>query len=132
MAQPNKYFWDVQSASREVKLICGSFAPAGTGTITDPKGDGWSATRTGVGTFTITFDSNYNEMISANATLQLASAADSKVQIGSYDSAASTLVIRTITGTAAADIAANANNRVNFMVAMKRSTETPTSTATVS
>ena len=132
MPQPNAYFWGVQSLSRETKLIVGSFAPAGAGALTDAKGDGWTAARSGVGTYLVTFTHNWKDMLGAIATLQLASAADSKLQVGTYDATARTLVIRNITTASAAEIAADANNRVNFAVLFKRTSTTPQNTASVS
>jgi hypothetical protein len=132
MPQPNATFWNVMSRSREVVLICGSFAPAGTGTITGAKGDGWAATRSGVGVFTITFEHNWQDLIAAIGTVQLSTAADMDAQVGDYTAASRTLVLRTVAGATETDIAADANNRVHFVVAFKKTSTTPANLATVS
>jgi hypothetical protein len=123
MPQPNATFWNVMSRSREVVLICGSFAPAG---------DGWAATRSGVGVFTITFEHNWQDLIAAIGTVQLSTAADMDAQVGDYTAASRTLVLRTVAGATETDIAADANNRVHFVVAFKKTSTTPANLATVS
>ena len=133
MAQPNKYFWDLQSLSREVKMIIGSFAPAGTGSPTAAKGDGWSAVRSEAGVFLVTFSHNYQDLIAGGASVQVVQASDIDLyaQLGTYDPSASTLGIRLKQAGADADLAANANNRVHFWALFKRSSATPLSTASV-
>ena len=73
-----------------------------------------SVARTGAGTYTVTLKRGFRflDIVSKQCSLQLAAAADSKVQWGPYDKAAGTQVVVTITGAAAADIAANADNIV--------------------
>lgn len=131
MAQPNGYFWGVQSKSRESKLILGSFAPAGTGAPTDVKGDGFSVARTDVGIYTITLDSLWNDLISANATMQHESVADLVPQFGDYVAASGTIVLSILAAATATEVAADANSRVHFQLAMKRTTTTPQHTASV-
>ena len=92
----------------------GSFAPAGTGAVTAVKGSGFTVVRTDVGLFTVTLDQSYYSLVSATATPQLAAAADMAIQCGAYDAAAKTLVIRSVVADTETDIAANANNRINF------------------
>lgn len=94
--------------------IDGSFAPAGTGAVTAPKGAGFTVARTDVGEFTVTFESKYVDLVKCGAWLQLAAAADHGAQCGAYDASAGTLIIRTQVGATETDVAANANNRVNF------------------
>lgn len=115
---------EAKSPDREVVLIAGSFAPAGTGAPTAAKGSGFSVARSGVGVFTITLDKIYPDMLSAVCSLQLATAADQYVLGGTYTAASGTFVINVwdVSGAALADISANANNRVNFILAMKNST----------
>lgn len=104
----------IRALNRSTVRISGSFAPAGTGAVTSTKGKGFSVARSGVGTFTVTFTDKYNDLLSATATVQLAAAADTQAQVGAYSASAKTLVIRTLTAGAAADISANADNRVHF------------------
>ena len=109
----------MKTATREACDIVGSFAPAGTGAVTDARGDGFSVARTGVGTFTITFDKVWPELESATATVQLNASANTFAQVGAVNLSSKTAVIRTITAGSDADIAANANNRVNFRFCFK-------------
>lgn len=100
-------------------LINGHFSPNGTGAVTAPIGLGWTVARTGVGVFTITLEDAYKEFESGQAQVQLDPAADTFAQLGAYDATARTLVLRTLTGGAAADIASGANNTVQFQLVMK-------------
>ena len=113
-------FSEPRAGNPETVLLTGSFAPAGTGAVTDVKGRGFTVARTGVGEFTITLRQKYNHLLAAVAGVQLASAADMAPQFGSYDASAKTLVLRTQAGATPTDIAANANNRVHFTLAFQK------------
>lgn len=125
----NRIFSDLKALGKGFKVIAGSFAPNGSSAIaaTSRKGPGWSVARTSAGLFTITFTDAYIDMVSATASLQLATAADRIVQIGTYDSSARTLQIRVwdISDAAVADVAADANNRINFCVVFRDSLAPP-------
>lgn len=99
-------------------IVSGSFAPNGSSAISaaSNKGKGWTVARTSTGLFTITLDSVYNQLDSAVASLQLATADDKFAQIGTVTLASKTIVITVwdISGAAVADVAADANNRINF------------------
>jgi hypothetical protein len=82
--------------------------------------------RTSAGLFTLTFDAKYNDLVDANATCQMAAATDIKAQIGTYTAASKTLTIRTIAVATETDVAANANNRVNFICIFDNSSRKPT------
>ena len=123
----SRLFHDSQGTSREIKYMDGSFAPAGTGAPTDPRGSGFTASRTGVGTFLLTLADKYASLIGASATVGLASSADTQAQLGTVvtgGAATNTVVIRTITAGSDADISADANNRVFFQLALQN-TSTP-------
>lgn len=114
----------MQAINREVKVIAGSFAPAGTGAVTDVKGRGFTVARTGTGEFTVTLEDKYVELLDAQTTLQLATAADQYAQLGAIDVvSAKTVVINVwdVSGAAVADVAADANNRVNFCLMLRNS-----------
>jgi uncharacterized protein with beta-barrel porin domain len=99
-----------------------SFAPAGGGAPTAIQGAGIaSVARTAAGTFLVTFKDKFMQLVSATGTIQLNAAGDSDVQIGAVDLSAKTAVVRTMTAGAAADIAANANNRVNLLFVFRNS-----------
>jgi hypothetical protein len=78
----------------------GSFAPNGSSAIsaTSNKGDGWSVARTSEGLFTVTFTTIRANLIAAGAWMQLNAAANTRLQIGAYDSSLGTLTIRALTG----------------------------------
>lgn len=108
----------VRTIEQGLFYIKGSFAPNGSSAIdaTQNRGYGWTVARTSTGLFTITFDSVYPALRAFTANLQLASADDKFCQVGTYTAASKTLEIRVydISGTAVADVAADANNRINF------------------
>jgi hypothetical protein len=111
----NRLWHDVETIGRQKKLVQGSFAPDTANPPTTLRGDGFSVVRTSQGLFTVTFDDSYPELESADASLQLAAAAARFIQIGAYNATAKTLQIRVTDATGAVqDVAANANNRVNF------------------
>lgn len=98
--------------------IAGSFAPNGASAVDSAsvRGKGFTVVRTSAGVFTITFADQYAKLISATATLQLATADDKYVLVGTYTAASKTLVLNVwdVSGAALTDVAADANNRINF------------------
>lgn len=106
-------------------IIAGSFAPNGSDPVSaaSVEGVGFSVARTSAGLFTVTFQDRYPGLIAAVATLQLATAGDQKVEIGSYSEANKTLQIRVwdIGDAAVADVSADANNRINFICFFRNS-----------
>lgn len=117
----SKMFYKLQSPDRNVVMLALSFAP---NTDTTPaaasnKGVGFSVAYTTTGTWTITLSERYYHLLSAQATLQLASAADQELQIGAVDLAAKTIVVRCVSGGSASQVAANANNRVNVILYLR-------------
>lgn len=123
----NKTFYDVQAVNPGVKILAGSFTTNNTSNpdSTNNTGAGWSVARTGTGELTVTLEDSYPGLISAQVSLALNAAGDSKCQFGAIDvTTAKTVVIRTITGTSAADIAANANNRVHFCLILRNTSLT--------
>lgn len=115
--------YDHRCLNLEQVQVAGSFAPNGSSAVdaTSNKGKGWTVARTGTGVFTLTLAEKWAEMFSAIATVQLNAAADTAIQVGAYDATNRTLILRSITAGSAADIAANANNRINFSLQMTRS-----------
>ena len=117
-----KIFFDVQALNPHVKIVCGSFKPNGSSAVdnTANTGTGWTVARGGTGIFTVTLGDKYPGILSATCSLALNAVADSKVQFGAIDVAsAKTLVINVITTASAADIAANANNRIHFTLILR-------------
>jgi hypothetical protein len=112
---------EIKSSGREQVVLAGSFAPAGTGAPTTARGVGFTVARSGVGTFVLTLDRVYSKLIAGVATVQLAASADTQAQLGSVDLTAKTIVIRLLTAGSDADVAANANNRVNFVLVLGES-----------
>lgn len=98
----------------------GSFAPAGTGAPTAVKGKAFTVARTGVGVFVVTLADKYAELIRGSASLQLNALADTDVILGAIDVvSAKTVTILVKTAGVAADIAANANNRIHFSLTLR-------------
>ena len=123
----SKTFYDVQAVNPHVKILAGSFTTNSSSNpvATNNTGAGWSVARSGTGELTVTLEDSYPGLISAQVSLALNAAGDSKCQFGAIDvTTAKTVVIRTITGTSAADIAANANNRVHFCLILRNTSLT--------
>lgn len=116
----NRLWHRIDTAERNRKLIAGSWAPAGAGAITSPKGEGFSVERTGVGLFTITFQDRFVDLECAEACFQVVTGPwDSYLQLGAYDATAKTLIVRSIVAGAAADVAADPELRFNFQATVK-------------
>lgn len=105
----------VETSGKSEVRLSGGFRTNGASSPTVLYGN-WilSVARTAAGTYTLTVkrDFRFLDLVSKQCSLQLAAAGDSKVQFGPYDKTAGTQVVITITGVAAADIAADANNIV--------------------
>ena len=114
----DRIFYPVQSLNPQVKIIAGSFAVVSTA-ITSPRGQGYTATRTGTGAYLITLDDAYNSLLSAQVSLQLDAVNDMIALVGATDvSSAKTIVINTGTATdtfGATDLN-NANDRCHFVL----------------
>ena len=122
-----KIFFDVQALNPHVKIICGSFCPNGSSAVDNDSntGTGFTVARGGTGSFTVTLDAKYPGLLSGQCSLALNAAADSKVQFGAIDVAsAKTVIINVITTASAADIAANANNRIHFCLFLRNTSLT--------
>lgn len=114
-------YQDIKTIGRNRVQIQGSFAPAAGGAPTAIVGAGVeSVVRTAQGVFTVTLRDVWNQCDSAIATLQLNAAAARHIQIGAITLAARTVVIRVIDAAGAEqDVAAHAQNRVNFELIMR-------------
>jgi hypothetical protein len=80
-----------------------------------------TVTRTGAGDFLLTFDKEWPDLISATGTVQMSTATDIIVQFGDLSLTGKTLVLRTVVAAVETDIAADANNRVNYLLCFKNS-----------
>ena len=117
-----KIFFDMLALNPHVKIIAGSFKPNSSSAVdnTANTGAGWTVARSGTGSFTVTLDDAYPGLLSGQCSLALNAAADSKVMFGAIDVAsAKTVIINVITTASAADIAANANNRIHFCLVLR-------------
>ncbi len=114
-------YQDIKTIGRNRVQIQGSFAPAAAGAPTAIVGAGVeSVVRTAQGVFTVTLRDVWNQCDSAMATLQLNAAAARSIQVGAINLANRTVVIRVIDAAGAEqDVAANANNRINFELIMR-------------
>ena len=122
-----KIFFDVQALNPHVKVICGSFCPNGSSAVDNDSntGTGFTVARGGTGSFTVTLDAKYPGLLSGQCSIALNAVADSKVQFGAIDVASGkTVVINVVTTASAADIAANANNRIHFCLFLRNTSLT--------
>lgn len=118
----SRTFMDVQTLNNQLKVIAGSFAPAGTGAVTAPKGKGFTVARSGVGAFLVTLTDKYYDLVASQSNVQLNAAAGTTTTVGAYNPTAGTIAISTVDASGApVDIAANANNRINFVLWLRNS-----------
>jgi hypothetical protein len=120
----NREHYPLVCDSPERVVIAGSFAPNGSSAISaaSNKGDrGWSVAYISTGLYRITFDDTYNDLVYFGSKLQLATGADQQTQEGTWTSADRTQDVRVWDASDAAvkDIAADANNRINFVAVFK-------------
>lgn len=119
----------VRALNNDMVPVMGSFAPNGSSAVSASSrlGKGWSVARTSAGLFTITFSDTWNDLVSFTASLQLASADDKYLIPGAYTAASKTITITVwdISGAAATDVSANANNRIHFTAWFRNSAVPP-------
>ena len=102
-----------------------SFAPNGSSAVSQSsiQGEGiQSVTRTGVGVFDIVLNRGWARFRGFAPSIQLGTDADTTISSWNYTSATRTLTIRTRTAGAAADIAANASNRLGGLLLLSNGT----------
>lgn len=115
------------AADPGVVLLGISFGPNGSSAVdqTTIRGRGVaSVARTAAGVFTVTLQDVYPSCLSAVSTLQLANSDDKFVaNIGTIDLNAKTIIVRVydVSSAAFADVAADANNRINLTLVLKNS-----------
>jgi hypothetical protein len=105
-------------------ILCGSFAPAGAGAPTSVFGAGFTVVRTAEGLFTVTVAEPAIRIRAGHVTLQKAAASDLLAELAVTDIAvARTFQIRLATAAGVeTDLAADANNRVHFILMMSLDT----------
>jgi hypothetical protein len=122
----NRNLTNPQALNRGEVSICGSFAPNGSSALVAASqlGIGFTVARTSAGLFTITLQDSWVSLLSATVTVQLATAADIQLQVGTTDVVtAKTIQVRAVDSTGTVqDIAANANNRIHVNLRLKNST----------
>ena len=94
-----------------------------TGTVvSDIKGKGFTAVKSGTGIVTVTFDDVWPDLLSAIVTLQLGTASDQFAQVGVYSASAKTLILNIwdVSGTALANPANS--GRLNFRCTFQNTT----------
>lgn len=104
--------------------IKGSFAPNGASAIDQASNRGdqlrWSVARAAQGEYDVTLADNINAITAVTAVVQLAAAAARYIQIGAVNTAARTVRIRVVDASGVAqDVAADANNRINFQITVR-------------
>lgn len=115
--------FEIRTEVRGADLYIGSFRPNGSSAVsaTQNRGSNFSVTRTNTGEFTVVLRNlGGKRVVAAHAHLRLATAGNSFAQCGTvtYSGANASLVITTLTGGSAADIASNADNVISFIVAV--------------
>jgi hypothetical protein len=118
----------LQALGRKHIVIAGSFATNNTDAVSAASrfGPGWSVARSATGKFTITFRDKFDHLVSAVATAQLAADnVDLVAQVGVYTASAKTLVIKLKAAATNTDLAADADNRVNFVCVFANSATAP-------
>lgn len=114
-----------RSYSRKVVDIDFSFAPDTADPPTDLRGKGVASVEyISTGLFRATLKDVWVGLLAAHASLQLAAGADVVAQIGAVDLDAKTVDIRLwdFSAGAVANVAANANNRVNVSLTLTSTT----------
>lgn len=128
MAQTPFIMSQLKAPGLDLEVIAGSFAPDTANAPTTRRGGGFTVVRTSEGLFTVTLTNRYAGLVAGIATLQHSAAnSDLKVELGAVvcsHAAACTVQIRVvdISSAAVADVAANANNRINFFFLLKNTT----------
>lgn len=117
-------FFEVQALNREVKVIAGTFFPNGTSAVDNASniGSGWTVARTNVGDFTITLADAYQQLLHADFQVHLAADADTDIVGKAHDVSASSKTVTLTVNTAGspADIAADPDNKISFMLLLSR------------
>lgn len=116
--------YDLQSYTPGLRVISGSFAPNGSSALvaTATKGVGFTVSRSGVGTFLVTLTAPIVDVVSQLVGRTENTAGTFLVSSTAYSTSARTFTITAVTPSAqstAADVAANANNRINFTLTVK-------------
>jgi hypothetical protein len=100
-------------------MIMGSFGLNNTSnpTLASHYGKGFTATRTGTGEHTLTFDTIFNQLEAFIPALQLDAAADRYAVGGAVSASAGSAVVTTydISGGNGVDVASDANRRIHFL-----------------
>lgn len=116
--------YTVETPAKDLVLLVGGFATNGASAPSAAQLFGnWisSVTHDSTGVYTVTMKPDFRalQLVAKGATLSLATVADSAVQLGPYNATLGTLVVRTLTAGAVADIAANADNFVSLQLSAR-------------
>lgn len=116
----NRIWKPVETPRHGVRKVICRFFPAGTGAVTGTVGSGIkSVSRTGVGTFAVTFEDKWKtaQLVGFTPGVQHTTAVDLKAQLGDFTDGTAAVdasaVVRLVAVAAATDMAANANNSVS-------------------
>lgn len=105
----NRNFDPLQVLGKEIKVLTGKISINASAVVTAVTGRGFTAARTGVGVYLVTFNDRWPALLAANLTMQKAAAANLFVEmISEAVLSAGTAQFRTISGAtgAATDTAA--------------------------
>lgn len=119
---PNKILNQLWAVGVKNVIVPMRFFPQGTTQLTKANqlGRGYSVSRTGVGTFTITLDSRYRAFLAVlGPSVQQVTAAQ-RASVGALDPVAGTIniTVANLSDGNAADLTANANTSVSLLAIM--------------
>jgi hypothetical protein len=112
------------STGKEYVDVDFSFAPNGSSAVaaSSIRGENIaSVTRTGVGVFDIVLRNGFYQAIAFKPSVQLGTDADTQISSWNWVQSTKTLTIRVRTAAVAADIAANASNRLGGTLTLRKS-----------
>lgn len=103
--------------------ISGRFAPNGAGAPTLVYGRGFTVTRTGTGTYSISLQDTYPGILHADSRLWSIAPSANKTHLSAVSSPVKTITLLTLDGSnVAADIAAAAGTFISFRVDLSNTT----------
>lgn len=117
----DRNFVQVQTPGRARVAYSGSFGLNGTGAPVNLRGRGFTVAYTSVGLFTITFNDKFGQLDALIPSIQYKTAAAAVPQVGLIT--ATTAQVRNLDAAGSVqDIAADADNRMNFIAYFRAST----------
>jgi hypothetical protein len=112
--------YEMKAVKQGLVVIAGSFAPNGSSALSSAStlGAGFTVARTGVGVFTVTLSDKYT---ACHSIVPAGMGAAIFIEASAWNSSTNSFTITNLDDVAgsAADVAANAANRINFIAVMQ-------------